>query len=751
MEEFDSLYANVKYVEKDNLVLLTWKRFCSHEDYRQPTSYALELLQSHQGACFVVDARNGFEDDKEDVEWGFTYLLPAIGKSGCKKAGFIMNEVCDIQDEMNMWFVEFQKYVTLYQDTDYEALVLKMKNTKQIKQKKSLKQKSKFHFLKVIGIAFALLLILLVVVSGIYLSDYYHSTKSIEEYIEQSDLSIVQEDSMIIVSGEKDNQVGVIFYPGGKVEYTAYIPLLEELAKYGYTCYLPKMPGNLAVFGVNKADSIIMEHPETTKWILAGHSLGGAMAASYASENSEKLTGLILMGAYPVSDLSNTGIKILSIIGSEDLITNQENYETGKTYVSSDAEYYILEGGNHGYFGDYGMQDGDGTGTITPKQQWEQTAAKISEFFGFVDKSTIETSSYVVADLSKKEVDVDKKEAAVYKNKMATDSISASNIENYDFQLVFGGDINFDENWGTMGFYNQQPGGIEDCISSDLIAIMQQADIMCLNNEFTYSNEGTPMNGKLYTFRAKPERVCILEELGVDVVNLANNHIYDYGKIAFGDTIDTLKESEINYVGAGADLKEASAPVYFELDGKTIAYVAASRAEKFKLTPQATKDSPGILLCYDTTQFLATIKEARENADFVIAYVHWGTEYSFELEQVQQTDGRAFIDAGADVVIGAHPHCLQGMEYYKGKPIIYSLGNLWFNEKTLDTMLLELHFYKDGDAIGMDVKVIPAIQKEYQTKGASTTEEKERIFSFLESISINVEIDDSGRVREIEN
>lgn len=130
---------------------------------------------------------------------------------------------------------------------------------------------------------------------------------------------------------------------------------------------------------------------------------------------------------------------------------------------------------------------------------------------------------------------------------------------------------------------------------------VQAADVMCLNNEFTYSTGGSPMDGKAYTFRAAPGRVEVLKQLGVDVVK----------------------------------------PVYFEIDGKTVAFVAASRAEKNKMTPQATGEKPGILRCYDTELFQQVIAEADASADFVLAYVHWGTEYSYELEEAQLTTGGA--------------------------------------------------------------------------------------------------------------
>ena len=320
------------------------------------------------------------------------------------------------------------------------------------------------------------------------------------------------------------------------------------------------------------------------------------------------------------------------------------------------------------------------------------------------------------------------------------------NQASYDFTLCFAGDINLDESWATTQMLDRQEGGIYACISQELIEQMKQADIMCLNNEYTYSERGKPLPGKAYTFRANPSRVEVLKELGVDLVTLANNHVYDYGPDALLDTLKTLKQSEIAYVGAGENLKEAMKPYYVEVQGKTIAFVAASRAEKNKMTPQATNTTPGILRCYDTNLFKLAIKEAREHADFVIALVHWGTEYSTKLEPVQLETGHEYIDLGADAVIGAHSHCLQGMELYNGKPIIYSLGNYWFNAKTLDTMLLKLHFVGENGQDRLQVEVVPAVQTGCQTLYASPQAERDRIFTYLEKLSPGLSISEDGIV-----
>ena len=320
--------------------------------------------------------------------------------------------------------------------------------------------------------------------------------------------------------------------------------------------------------------------------------------------------------------------------------------------------------------------------------------------------------------------------------------------EPLDITICFSGDISLADDAVTTKQWENSGRELEKCISPELLEIMNAADVMCVNNEFTFSTRGKPMKGKAYTFRAKPERVELLLEMGVDLALLANNHVFDYGKESILDTFATLTDAGISYFGAGHDLAEAMTPYYVEIDGITIAFVAASRAEKNKMTPQATETEPGILRCYDTELFLQVIKEADENADIVLACVHWGTEYSTVLEEAQLTTGKLYLDAGADAIIGSHSHCLQGMEFYNGKPIIYSLGNFWFNGKALDTMLLELRITGDRDNPQLAAAVIPARQENRKTTILTGQSEKEKLYEYLESISVNVEIDEEGIIRE---
>ncbi len=121
--EFNSEFCNVKYIKEDNIVFLKWKKFCCFDDYRNPTLFALELLKKYPYSNFVVDAINGFEDEKEDVEWGFSILLPAMSKTNCRNVVFIINEVNEIEEEMDMWTKEFKKYFTVKKVKSYEGAV----------------------------------------------------------------------------------------------------------------------------------------------------------------------------------------------------------------------------------------------------------------------------------------------------------------------------------------------------------------------------------------------------------------------------------------------------------------------------------------------------------------------------------------------------------------------------------------------------------------------------------------------------
>ena len=232
---------------------------------------------------------------------------------------------------------------------------------------------------KILIITTSIVLALAMIVGScaIYLSDYYRAdNEAISVFLPQGTTWKEEPDGRIVFEPERAEK-GFIFYPGGKVEYTAYIPLMQACAEEGILCVLLEMPFNLAVLDVNAADGIQKEYPEIEKWYIGGHSLGGSMAASYLADHAEDYEGLILLGSYSTADLSDSDLAVLSVFGSEDEVMNREKYDKYKSSLPGDFTEYVIDGGCHAYFGMYGAQDGDGTPTITNEEQIRITVENI--------------------------------------------------------------------------------------------------------------------------------------------------------------------------------------------------------------------------------------------------------------------------------------------------------------------------------------------------------------------------------------
>ena len=311
-----------------------------------------------------------------------------------------------------------------------------------------------------------------------------------------------------------------------------------------------------------------------------------------------------------------------------------------------------------------------------------------------------------------------------------------------DIRIHFVGDVSLADNWQIMPEYDKRNKGIYGILSEDVVKILNDSSFLVVNSEFTVSNRGTPLKGKAFTFEAKPERLKIYYEMGVDLALLANNHVYDFGHDAFIDMLDYFKEYKIPAIGAGHNLEEASKPYNVIINGYKFSFLNCTRAEKNIMTPGADNNSEGVLRCYDTTNMVNAIKSARTNSDYVIANVHFGKEGSHSLEEVQIKSAKEYIDAGADMVVGHHAHVLQGIEIYKDKPIIYNLGNFIFNKNELDTAIFEVRMDNDGN---LDYYIIPGIQKDEYTSLANETNKK-RIINNLNKWSINVNIDEFGHI-----
>lgn len=229
-------------------------------------------------------------------------------------------------------------------------------------------------------ISILLSVVILLAGCGIYLGDYYKADENAISVMVGQNAKWEETDEGNLVFVPENASAGLIFYPGGKVEHSSYIPLMNACTERGILCIIVKMPFNLAVFDINAADGLREQYPQAEKWYIGGHSLGGSMAASYLSDNREGFEGLILLGSYSTADLSDSDLDVLSMYGSEDHVMNREKYEEGKANLPEGFREIIIDGGCHAYFGTYGEQDGDGKAEISNIEQIDFTAEQMSAF-----------------------------------------------------------------------------------------------------------------------------------------------------------------------------------------------------------------------------------------------------------------------------------------------------------------------------------------------------------------------------------
>lgn len=314
-----------------------------------------------------------------------------------------------------------------------------------------------------------------------------------------------------------------------------------------------------------------------------------------------------------------------------------------------------------------------------------------------------------------------------------------SDIPNSDMvRMVFTGDVYI----GNYVSSVYQASGVEGVVSEHLLEQLQTADLAMVNQEFAFSTRGEPMENKQYTFRVEPSKVQLFTDMGLDIVSLANNHALDYGTDALLDSMDTLTQEGITYVGAGRNLAEAKTTRYFTINGKSIAILSASRVIPVSEWG-ATSTKPGMFTTYDPTALIEEIEAAREEADAVIVYLHWGLEKKEYPESYQRTMGKQFIDAGADAVIGSHPHVLQGFEYYNGKLIAYSLGNFIFSQTINQTAMLAVDMNEENQ---LEFSLIPCHTVNGKTSELTDPEKVSQVYEYLSSISEGASIDEAGKI-----
>lgn len=307
-----------------------------------------------------------------------------------------------------------------------------------------------------------------------------------------------------------------------------------------------------------------------------------------------------------------------------------------------------------------------------------------------------------------------------------------------DTELLFTGDVLL---WdGTLAAYENQ--GIDGLLSPELRERFQNADILMINEEFPFSDRGEQAPDKQFTFRCDPARVSAFQEMGVDIVTLANNHTLDYGQTALLDTLETLEGAGIPYVGAGRNLDEAKKLVTIEKNGHVFGFLGASRVWPVG-SWSADVDRPGMFGTYDPAQLLVEIQKAKETCDFLTVFVHWGIERATIPEDYEKVMAKQYMEAGADLVIGSHPHVLQGMEFFGEMPVYYSLGNFIFNTKTYDTAVARVVLKQDGTT---EFGILPA-RSSGSRVSLLTGEEASSLYSYLDTLSFGTALDENGVLR----
>ncbi|RDB58660.1 alpha/beta hydrolase [Gordonibacter sp. 28C] len=230
--------------------------------------------------------------------------------------------------------------------------------------------------------AVAVVAVLVVAAFLVYAGDYYHDADADHENLASTAQIPVHQSASYVAFGDPGAEVGIVFYPGAKVECTAYAPLMRDLAERGYLAVVVEMPFNFAFFNVNAADEVRAAYPQVSCWWVGGHSLGGSMAAQYAADHADDdaLAGLVLLGAYTASDLSATDLGAVVVYGSEDRVLNRDKLADSEALMPDGTLIVEIPGGNHAGFGAYGPQSGDGTAAIDPDEQQEQTADVVDAY-----------------------------------------------------------------------------------------------------------------------------------------------------------------------------------------------------------------------------------------------------------------------------------------------------------------------------------------------------------------------------------
>ncbi|MCD9021896.1 CapA family protein [Cohnella sp. NL03-T5] len=271
---------------------------------------------------------------------------------------------------------------------------------------------------------------------------------------------------------------------------------------------------------------------------------------------------------------------------------------------------------------------------------------------------------------------------------LAYSNLNGTNEPNKPIDVVFAGDTMMD---GSVKRAIQRKG--PDFPFRNVKSEVSKADLAIANLETSVTNASRKDNVQLFNFKSDAASLAGIKHAGFDLVSVANNHVLDYRQPGLFDTFRNLNSYGIPYVGAGKNEQEAYSARTFLVNGNVIKIAAFSR-----FLPSgnwfARNDHAGVAEAYETSRMMQAIRREQVGADYLIVYIHWGVEKNNRPEAWQRAMARQMIDAGADAIVGSHPHVLQGFEIYKGKPIAYSIGNFLFPDyvrnRKAETGLLHL-------------------------------------------------------------
>ena len=295
----------------------------------------------------------------------------------------------------------------------------------------------------------------------------------------------------------------------------------------------------------------------------------------------------------------------------------------------------------------------------------------------------------------------------------------------------------------TLGKYDET-GDLSQMLSEQILSAMTGADALFLNQEFSISSKGEALSGKTSILHANAERMNILEALGADIVSLGNEHAAGYGQDALKENMELLKNAGMAYVGAGTDAADAAQPAYLIINGIKIGFTSASGMED-SYDMAAGDGKAGILEYTEAEQYTKVIQEAATKCDYLIVYDHEGKGDANGVESYQKEHAAAFLQAGADIVIGGHSDRLQGIEYIDGKPVVYSIGSVLTDGTSRYSAVLKLNITSEGLK---EMSLVPGIQTEDMTEYLDSAETQKKMYDAVAALCPNASIDENGVVTE---